>query len=433
MTFHDVRMRGFKRRADVDEVLAWIDARPVAPPNEKVPLAEAGGRVLSAPIWSTVDVPAFRRAAMDGWALRGTDTFGAGETDPLALTVIGTALPGRPFDGRVGRGQAVRIMPGAPVPPGADTVLRAEDGTQDGKHLEVRAPVAVGRHVGEVGEDIRAETRVLPPRRVLRPQDLGVLSSIGHTGALDVVAPVHVAILVTGDEVDPPGTPPSTARIADANGPMLRALVARDGGHATITYLPDDAEQLAERMVGLRDRRDGSAAHQRSSLLLVTGGSSVGDEDHAPRLLHELGELAFHGIGLRPAAPTGIGALGGTPAFLLPGNPVSCLCAYDLFAGRMLRRMAGRPAAMPYPTARGVLVRKLSSVLGRVDYVRVRLRDGRVDPVMASGASILSSTTEADGFVLVPRDHEGWAEGAEVEVHCYDAVPSARGLDHEPA
>jgi molybdopterin molybdotransferase len=157
-----------------------------------------------------------------------------------------------------------------------------------------------------------------------------------------------------------------------------------------------------------------------ADILLVTGGSSVGDEDHAPRLLAELGTLRFHGVGLRPAAPVGMGVLGTRPVFLLPGNPVSCLCAYDFFAGRVVRRLGGRDPAWPYATQRGTLARKIASVLGRVDYVRVKVEDSAVEPLMARGASILSSTTEADGFVIVPKDHEGWPAGADVEVHLYD-------------
>ncbi len=409
MTFHDVRMRGFKRRADVEEVIAWVDARAITPLVETVTLAQARGRVLADALVSDVAVPGFARAAMDGWALQGEDTFGATDTDPLTLTVIGTSLPGRPFDGVVAAGQAVRIMTGAPVPDGADTVLRAEDGRQAGDQLGVRAPAPVGRHVGTIGEDIGVDATLLPAGRVLRPQDLGVASSIGRA-TLDVVAAPSVTVLITGDEVDPPGTRPSGARITDANGPTLAALIARDGGDASVTYLADEADTLAR---ALREAAGG--------IVLVTGGSSVGEEDHAPRLVHELGTLAFHGVGLRPAAPTGVGTIGATTVFLLPGNPVSCLCAYDLFAGRLVRRLAGREAGMPYARVRGRLARKIASVLGRVDYVRVRMDGEAVEPVMSSGASILSSTTEADGFVLVSRDHEGYPEGAEVEVHRYDA------------
>jgi molybdopterin molybdotransferase len=407
--FHDVRMRGFKRRADVEEGTAWVDARPVAARTESVSLDEAAGRVLAEALVSDVDVPAFPRAAMDGWALRGAETFGAAETDPIVLEVVGTSLPGRPHAGPLRPGQAVRIMTGAPLPEGADTVLRAEDGHQEGGDLSVRAPAPVGRHVGARGEDVRAGTRLLEPGRCLRPQDLGVASSVGRA-RLGVRAAPRVALLVTGDELLPAGSRAAGASIADANSPMLAALVRRDGGALVRRrLLPDDEGVLRAAL------EEGGA-----DVVLVTGGSSVGQEDHAPRLLDALGELAFHGFALRPAGPAGMGVLAERAVFLLPGNPVSCLCAYDLFAGRLVRRAAGRAPDWPYPAVRGVLARKISSVIGRLDYVRVRLADGAVTPVMARGASILSSTTEAEGFVLVPRDHEGWPEGHEVTVHVYD-------------
>jgi molybdopterin molybdotransferase len=154
--------------------------------------------------------------------------------------------------------------------------------------------------------------------------------------------------------------------------------------------------------------------------LLISGGSSVGKEDHAPRVLAELGELSVHGMALRPASPAGVGFLHGHPAFLLPGNPVSCLCAYDFFAGPAVRRLGGRSMDWPYRQRRLPLARKISSAVGRVDYVRVLVRGGQVEPVATSGASILSSTTRSDGFVLVPRDSEGFGTGEEVEVFLYD-------------
>jgi molybdopterin molybdotransferase len=146
----------------------------------------------------------------------------------------------------------------------------------------------------------------------------------------------------------------------------------------------------------------------------------VGQEDHAPRVLAEIGELPVHGVALRPASPSGVGFVRERPVFLLPGNPVSCLCAYDLFAGPAVRRLGGRSMDMPYRNAVLPLGRKLVSAVGRVDYVRVQVRDGRVEPLATSGASILSSTTRADGFVLVPRDSEGFGPGEAVQVFFYD-------------
>ena len=409
--FRDVRMRGFQRRTSVEEAWAWIDGLPTPRTVEPVPVPMAADRLLAEDVVSRVAVPGFPRSAMDGWAVQAEATFGATETDALPLTVIGTSLPGRPFDGVVAAGQAVRIMTGAPVPAGADAILRAEDGTQAGDVLTVRAPVPVAKHVGRVGEDIEAGTTVLAAGRRLRPADLGVLSAIG-----EATVPLHarprVCLLATGDELLPAGAEPDGVQIVDSNSPMLHALVERDGGHVThAALLRDDAELL---------RRELEAGAASADVVLVTGGSSVGEEDHAPRLLHELGTLAIHGVGMRPAAPTGMGTLGEATVFLLPGNPVSCLSAYDFFAGRRIHALSARGGPhTPYATRAGTLARKISSVLGRLDYVRVRITEDGVLPVMARGASILSSVTGADGYVVVAQDSEGHVEGDTVTVHLY--------------
>jgi len=152
----------------------------------------------------------------------------------------------------------------------------------------------------------------------------------------------------------------------------------------------------------------------------VSGGSSVGSEDHAPRLIAEAGELAIHGVAMRPSSPAGIGRIASALVFLLPGNPVSCLCAYDFFAGRALRLLGGRAADWPYRTRRARVARKIVSSIGRVDYCRVRIVDERVEPIALAGASILSSTTRADGFVIVPAESEGYAPDTDVTVHLYE-------------
>jgi molybdopterin molybdotransferase len=155
-------------------------------------------------------------------------------------------------------------------------------------------------------------------------------------------------------------------------------------------------------------------------VVLVSGGSSTGPEDHAPGIVAQWGEIAAHGIALRPASPAGLGFLNGIPIALLPGNPVSCLCAYDFFGGRIVRRLGGRPPDWHYRSIERPLACKLVSALGRVDYARVRLSGDRVEPLAISGASILSSTTRADGFVVIPADREGYAEGSLVKVWLYD-------------
>ncbi len=405
----DVRMRGFARRSTVAEVLAWLDAAVAPLDAESIALESSAGRVLAHDVASPVDVPGFDRAMMDGWAVRAADTLGATPYNQLPLEVVGEALPGRPFAGTVAAGQAARIMTGAPLPAGADAVLPAELAHAQGDTIWAHDEVPPGRHVGRKGEDIGAGTVVLRAGRVLRPQDLGVLASIGM-GQVPVIRQPRVQIVITGDELLPAGCAPQEFRIVDSNGPMLAALVRRDGGvPQSAGIVPDQPQAILDAMRSAAD------------VVLVSGGSSVGQEDHAPLLLGQHGELAFHGIAMRPSSPTGLGRLDGRLVVLLPGNPVSCLCAYDFFAGRAIRALAGRSKDWPYRRVRAPLARKISSAVGRLDYLRVRLADGHVEPLAVGGASLLSSTTRADGFVLVPADSEGAPAGAEVEVFLYDA------------
>lgn len=409
----DVRMRGFARRSTVAEAWAWIDAHARQLPKVEVRLGRAAGRVLAADITSTVDVPPFDRAMMDGFALRGEETQGATAYNPLEFQIIGDARPGQPFLQRVQPGQAVRIMTGAPMPPDCNAVLPAEKCEHSGTLLRALDEVAPLRHVSPRGEDIKAGTRVLLAGRLLRPQDVGVLSSIGIR-RVPVVRRPRVVLLITGNEIGPAGGQPPPGGVADSNGPMLDALVRRDGGlPIRRRRIPDCPDRLSTEL---------GAATADSDVVLISGGSSVGEEDFAPRVLAKLGELAIHGVAIRPSSPAGMGSIGNVLIFLLPGNPVSCLCAYDFFASRAIRRLAGRTVDFPYRRIRLPLARKLASAVGRVDYARVQIVEGRVEPVAISGASLLTSTTIADGFVVVPEELEGYPAGAEVDVFLYDGL-----------
>jgi molybdopterin molybdotransferase len=412
----DVRMKGFAERADVEEVESFLDER--TRPLEAVPvdLLCCVGRILAEEVRAEVDVPGFARAAMDGYAVRGEDTFGASAYTPVPLALQGESLPGRPFDGRVGRGQAVRVMTGAPMPDGADAVVMAEVCSERSGRVELSDAVAPRKHVGAIGEDIRAGDVVLRAGRCLRPQDAGLLASIGVARPICVRGP-RVALVITGDELLPAGSRPLPPRIVDSNSVVLRALVLRDGGTCLpFEILPDRPERIEEAL-----------ALDEADVVLVSGGSSVGQEDHAPRLLARLGSLDFHGISMRPSSPAGVGRIGGRWVFLLPGNPVSCLCAYEFFAGPTVRALGGRPREWPHRRVRLPLARKIASAVGRTDYVRVAIERDRVVPIATSGASILSSTVRAAGCVIVPREWEGMPEGALVEVRLYDDAAGGDG------
>jgi molybdopterin molybdotransferase len=418
-------MHGFTRRHTVPEALSWLDAQLQTLDAEDVALREAAGRVLAVSITSDIDVPGFDRATMDGYAVVADSTEGATPYSRILLKVIGDALPGSPFTRAITRGEAVRIMTGAPIPAGSDAVLPAEsvDANDDGRRgassdapttISAISEVSPQKNVGHRGEDIVRGTTVLEAGRVLRPQDLGVMSSIGLATAAVVRRP-RVRLVITGNELLPTGSKPRDYQITDANGPMLAALAERDGAIVDFSGLiRDDAEAIL------------SALRADADVVIVSGGSSVGIEDLAPTLVATHGELAVHGIAMRPSSPTGMGTLGSSLVFLLPGNPVSALCAYDFFAGRAIRALGGRAKQWPYRASRGTLTRKISSPIGRLDYARVRVdpsttlgTGGSVEPLSVSGASLLSSTTRADGFVIVDQDSEGYAAGSDVEVWLY--------------
>jgi molybdopterin molybdotransferase len=405
----DVRMRGFAHRQRVSAAWEWITQHAAPLEAETVSLASLVGRVLAVDVTAPLNVPAFDRSAMDGFAVQAAETEGAGDYNPLVFEVIGKSFPGQPFAGELRPGTAVRIMTGAPLPQGANAVVPAEYATEANSRVELTTAVSPGKHVGRTGEDIAQGNKVFSSGRRLRPQDVGLLASLG-IAEVPVVRQPRVRIVVTGNELVPPGEPLGPYQIHEANSSMLRGLVARDGGLLeSQCNLPDQKEAIREALTT-----------PGADVVLVSGGSSVGAEDHAPMILAEVGTLDIHGLAMRPSSPAGLGRIDSTLVFLLPGNPVSCLCAYDFFAGRAIRLLGGRNPDWPHSTVELPLARKIVSAIGRVDYCRVSIERERVEPIALSGASILSSTTRATGFVIVPEDREGYGPGETVTVYLYD-------------
>jgi molybdopterin molybdotransferase len=408
MKHHDVRMRGFVTRHEVDEALAILRARIAPLPREIIPLDDALDRVLAEDIVASVDVPHFDRSAVDGYGVRARDTFGASAYNPIPLTVKGEILPGRPCDLSLGDNDAVRVMTGAPIPQGADAVVMAEYAEEEGGIVQILQPISPLKNVGRIGEDVRKGDVILTRGRKLRPQDLGVLASI-QVARVPVYRRPTVALVVTGNELVEVGQPLTAYRIVDSNSLTLSGLARRLGAIPVGKgIIRDDYACIKEAIQAATE-----------DVVLVTGGTSVGAEDFAPLILQELGELAVHGVAMRPSSPVGFGFVQQRPIFLIPGNPVSALVSFDTFVGPTLQLMQGLEPAFPYARVRGRLTRKIASAIGRVDFVRVRLTEAGVEPLRVTGASILSSTTRADGFVIVDKNSEGLDEGEEVEVFVY--------------
>jgi molybdenum cofactor synthesis domain-containing protein len=408
-----VRMRGFTSYTKLADALEMVLSKIEQLEPEVVPFEQALGRALAEDVVSRVDLPPFDRAAVDGYAVRAADTFRAIESSPVKLRVVGSANVGSAARIEVKRGEAAKIMTGAPMPKGADAVVMVEQTKAEGEHVLVFTKLPPGKNVSARGEDVRRGEVVLERGRLLRPQEVGMLAATGNT-EVRVARRPRVAILATGEELRPPGTRLKEGEIVDVNSYSLSAAVKSCGGlPRRLGLVPDDSRSLRRAL-----RR---AA--RYDMALISGGSSVGERDLVPEVIAELGELLFHGVAIRPGGPTAFGVIGGKPFFGLPGFPVSALVAFDMLVRPALRRMQGLPAERGYPKVRARLARKISSTLGRMEIVRVRVREegGELvaEPIRIAGSGILSSMTRADGFLLLPEDVEGLEEGSQVEVELY--------------
>lgn len=403
-----------RRGVPLVDVLTWIDAAcrsrlPLA--SEEVSLVDAVGRNLAEPLVSPLDLPPFRRAMMDGFAV-ALDRPAVAKGD--AFAIVGESTTSEPYPQPIANGQAVRIATGARCPEGTTVVVPIECCEVDANRVTVLVELPAGKHVAEIGEDLASGSTVLDSGRRLRPRDLPVFATFGQS-TVAVRKKPRVRIVVSGDEVrslnEGSLKPEELGRVTiDASSPALAALVARDGGEVVdIAYVGDNPEALAD------------AFGQPSDVLLVTGGTSRGAKDHSPSVVQRIGELAVHGIAMRPAGPTGVGRIGETLVFLLSGHPASCLWAYDATAARAIRTLSEQLSPWPYNTQVLPLAADIHSKPGRVDAVRVRISEGTAKP-LAKPNTALSGLTEADGVVIVPAEVSHWRAGHEVVVHWYHRV-----------
>ncbi|MBI3998531.1 MAG: molybdopterin molybdotransferase MoeA [Armatimonadetes bacterium] len=381
--------------------------------RETVPVHTALGRVLAADVTSPADLPPFDRSAVDGWAVRAADVASAESDHPVRLRHAGEVRMGEAAALTVSPGDAVRIPTGGVLPDGADAIVMQEHVEAHLPVILVRRAVPSGDNVVRRGIDLRAGEVVFRRGRRLRPADLGMLAGLG-LAEVEVTLPPRVAILATGDEVVEPGRPLAPGRVRDMNSPALAGAVQAAGGVAVLCgIVPDERGAVEEAL------RRAVASHE---MVLVSGGSSVGDRDVASDAIAALGPpgIIVHGIAVRPGKPTVLAASGEVPVIGLPGNPVSALVIFDLFARPVLEGLLGvDPASRPWDLVRARLVAALPAAGAREDHRRVRLEarpDGLWAAPLPAGSQVLTSLVHADGIVVVPASSAGYAEGEEVEV-----------------
>lgn len=382
------------------------------PRRELIPLHDALDRVLAEELRSPVDLPAFPRSTVDGFAVRAADTYGASESLPAYLTICGETPMGRAPEFTVSSGQAALIHTGGMLPSGSDSVVMVEY-TQylDPTTIEVVRPVAVGENVIPVGEDVARGDVLFPRGHRLRPQDLGGLAGVGIV-QVPVVARPRVAILATGDEVVPADAEVAPGQVRDINSYTIAALVRRAGGEPVLCGIAPDDPVILDQMA--------RSALESADLLVLSAGSSVSTRDYTVSIIESLGApgVLVHGVAIHPGKPTIIAVAGERPVFGLPGNPVSAIIAFGLFVAPALRHLQGAPETDPL-TVQAVLTLNIASKPGREDFVPVRLerRDGVLyaNPVFGK-SNLIYTLVHADGLVRVPLDLSGLYAGSPVEV-----------------
>ncbi|MHB1222477.1 MAG: molybdopterin molybdotransferase MoeA [Gemmatimonadaceae bacterium] len=382
--------------------------------TEKVPITESLGRVLAETVTSPWDIPPLDNSAMDGFAVRAAELVQASPEHPVSLEVIEELPAGRMAAKTVGEGTAIRIMTGAPIPAGADAVVRMEDSRAEGPLVLVQAAVQRGEHVRRAGEDVQRGQVVLETGLILTPAAIGMLSSLGHA-LVRVNQRPRVAVLSTGDELVDIDGDRRDGRIIASNTYSLAAQVRECGAIPVVLGIAPDTREAVE--AGFREAMN-------CDVILSSGGVSVGDYDFVNDVLRRLGsEMKFWRVAMKPGHPLAFGLLGGRPVFGLPGNPVSCMVSFEQFVRPALLRMMGHGHLLR-PLVRARLSQTLRQKPGRTAFIRAivtRAQDGLAVATTGSQSSgVLLSMVRANGLLVFPADQTELSEGSWADVQIID-------------
>ena len=402
-------MRPIRETVPIDEALALL-IENVAPIDrvERAATANALDRVLAEDVASGVDVPPFDRAAMDGYAVIAEDTFGAGRYEPKILRCVDTVYTGDVPARTIGRGECIEIATGAPLPQGANAVVMVEETEKTADSaVRVFTPVYPGQHVGRRGADISAGETVLRAGTVINPSRIGALAAVGIL-EVAVFARPRVAIVSTGNEIVAPGQPLKPGQIYDINRFTLSAITAAHGGTpADRGTAPDNLPDLVAAIESMRD----------ADIVVLSGGSSVGERDLIVDALRQAGEVIFHGVAVKPGKPTAFGKVGETPVLGMPGYPTSCLSNGYILLVPVLRRIARLPEYQPH-SIRLPLARRVLSTTGRHQFYTVRIEAGTAVPAFKASGDI-TSMAHADGYIEIPAQTDLVEAGEMVDVKLF--------------
>ena len=385
----------------------------VNPTEEEINTIHAQGRVTYSPILAPHPLPEFRRSTVDGYAVRAVDTFGASESLPAYLALVGEVHMGQSADIELKPTQCALIHTGGMLPKGADAVVMVEN-TQSSRQgeVEILRAVATGENLINLGEDVKKNDEVIPAGKRIRAAEIGGLMALGFTKVMVSRKP-KVGILSSGDEVIPPDQQPMPGQVRDINSYTLAAVVEQVGG-VPVHYgiIPDTHEDM------LKKARE---AYANCDVIVITAGSSVSVRDLTATIIDELGSpgVLVHGVNIRPGKPTILGVCNRKPVIGLPGNPVSALVNVEMFVAPVVKVLLGEKLEQPKPSVQAKLMVNLASESGREEWVPVRLTKDELvwqaDPVFGK-SNLIFTLSRADGLVRVEPDATGLSAGEIVEV-----------------
>ncbi len=382
---------------------------------ERLHIRDALGRVLAADVISPIDVPGHDNSAMDGYAVRFADLA---SDSGATLKLVGTALAGKPFGGIVNRGEAVRIMTGAVVPQGADTVIMQERATADGENVSVTSVPKAGTNTRRAGEDLKKGEPALTKGQLVRPADLGLMASLG-IGEVSVYRRLRVAFFSTGDELVSVGQVLGPGQIYDSNRYTLYGLLSRAGCElldmGVIRDTPEDIEKAF------------AEASEAADVIITSGGVSVGEADFVKQILQRIGEVLFWKIAMKPGRPMAYGKIGRAHFFGLPGNPVAVMVTFYQFVRDALGILQGQTSVKPLPTMKVRCTAPIKKAPGRTEFQRGILSQAdngewTVRPTGDQGSGILSSMSQAHCFIVLPTESSSLDAGALVEVQALEGL-----------
>ena len=372
--------------------------------TERVGLLEAVGRVLAEEVTAGMDVPPFARAAMDGYAVRAEDTFGAGNFSAKILALIEVIHAGETASKEVRRGTCTQVATGSPMPAGADAVVMVEDTELDGTNVKVYKPVYPHQNASPIGEDIKQGSLILGPGMLLDPSKIGVLAALGFQKVAVYQKP-QVAVIPSGNEILVPGDSLTPGKIYDINSYTLSALIMENGGLPRIFPIMEDT--LESVMSTIREALS-------FDLIVLSGGSSVGERDMMVEAVERMGEVKFHGIAVKPGKPTLCGIVQDHLLLGMPGYPTSCLTnGYGILAPALWKMARLRKRS--FASVKAPMSRRYTSTIGRHQYLPVRLEGGEVIPVFKESGAI-TSMADAEGYIEIPANVDLVEKGEIVEV-----------------